>query len=584
MDQEWFEMKNIRRRNLEAKQWIPLRCAHEIEQVGRPGSAGFLEDRLKVVSLAVPTDNRAVALALDWNEIGIAHDHAGCVDSGQYVPADRFEDAKGRFDGVHLVLRQNVVGKEQSIWHLHQDFVLTLRLKREADRWVRPEEDSVEVARLTRNSDGSPARLEVRPQHLRDYLCARGMGLVLSSFWRRSSVTEDCAHISWAEDQIEETDEHYRWVGLKTAIHEGGTPYGQSAHVIHARRTDMNPEDDVPVLGPPADANLQAKSWTKQFEGRKLYRVSGELWLTEWLDPASQSPIVRGDDRPSSVSFIVDPVGNQVPSPELIDSGRWLWFRPTVVRALIGNCHGSLQWHTRDMGWLEFSSGHSVDFGVNELGLVNTYAKAIALLPDWQQREWAAHNVLPDGKLSEELQAAQIDGSWCVPTVAPEARLAKELTDLQELAAAKLKIKLFRQHTEVATLMPRLHRFRATSEASLFELAKDLMRVTAEDMDAKQLKTLVDSAKDQDLGSLKSLETVLAIKIGPKKARSLLGPLVGVNKLRSADAHLKSSDLDEPMKLTGVDRTSPFVVQGRQLLCATVDAVEQIRIVIDENW
>ena len=363
MNQEWFEMKNIRCRNLEAKQWIPLLCAHEIERVGRPGSAGFLEDRLKVVSVALPTDNRADALALDWNEIGIAHDHAGWVDSGQYVPADRFVDAQRGLDGV-------VVGAEQSIWHLHQDFVLTLAPKCEADSWVRPMENSVEVARLTRNSDGSPAQLEIRAQHLRDYLCARGMGLVLNSLRSRSGVTEDCAHISWAEDQIEETDEHYRWVGLRTAIHEGGTPYGQSAHVIHVRQTDKNREEDVPVLGPPTDANLQAKSWTKKFEGRKLYRVSGELCLTEWLDPASQSPIVRGDEQPSSVSFIVDPEGNQLHSAGLIDSGRWLSFRPTVVSALIGEGHCSLHWHTRDMGRLEFSSGHSVDFGVNALGFV----------------------------------------------------------------------------------------------------------------------------------------------------------------------------------------------------------------------
>ena len=584
MDQEWFEMKSIRRRNLEAKQWIPLRCAHEIEQVGRPGSAGFLEDRLKVVSLAVPTDNCADALALDWNEIGVAHDHAGCVDSGQYVPADRFEDAQRRFRGFHLVLSQSITGAEQSVWHLHQDFVLTLRLKREADRWVRPEENSVEVARLTRNSDGSPARLEVRAQHLRDYLCARGMGLVLNSFRRRSNVTEDCAHISWAEDQIEETDEHYRWVGLRTAIHDGGRPYGESAHVVHMRRTDVNPEDDVPVLGAPTDANLQAKSWTKQFEGRKLYRVSGELWLTEWLDPASQSPIVRGDEQPSSVSFIVDPEGNLLSSAGLIDSGRWLWFRPKVVSALVGEGHCSLHWHTRDTGWLEFSSGHSVDFGVNARGFVNTYAKDVALLPEWQQREWAAHSVSPEGKLSEELRAAQIDGSWRVATIAPEARLDEDLTQLRKLAQAKLKIKLFRQHPEVAALMPRLHRFRATSEAGLLELAKDLIRVTAEDMDTKQLKAIVDSSKDQDLGSLKLLEKVLSSKIGSEKARSLLGPLVGVYDLRVADAHLVSTDLDEPMKLTRVDPTSPFVVQGRQLLYSMVDAVEQIGIVIDENW
>lgn len=33
-------------------------------------------------------------------------------------------------------------------------------------------------------------------------------------------------------------------------------------HVIHVSRTDVNPEDDVAVLGLPTDANVQSTSWT----------------------------------------------------------------------------------------------------------------------------------------------------------------------------------------------------------------------------------------------------------------------------------------------------------------------------------
>jgi hypothetical protein len=86
-----------------------------------------------------------------------------------------------------------------------------------------------------------------------------------------------------------------RWVGRRMAVHEGGEPYGEGIHVIHLSRTDVNPEDDVPVLGGPTDAHVQSASWTRQFTGRKLYRILGEMWRTEWLDPASHSPIVRGD-------------------------------------------------------------------------------------------------------------------------------------------------------------------------------------------------------------------------------------------------------------------------------------------------
>ena len=122
------------------------------------------------------------ALALSWDAIGFRHNHAGCVDNGRYVPADVYEDHQGRFTGVYLVLDQRGVGAERSEWHLHQDFVTTLGLTRERDTWVRPDEDYTEVARLIRASDGSATLLEARASHLRDYLCARDMGLVVSSY------------------------------------------------------------------------------------------------------------------------------------------------------------------------------------------------------------------------------------------------------------------------------------------------------------------------------------------------------------------------------------------------------------------
>ena len=70
MDQEWFEMQHIRRRNLAATVWIPLRAARAFEHVGQFGAVGFREDWLGVGSLAVPIDNRSDALALSWDAVG----------------------------------------------------------------------------------------------------------------------------------------------------------------------------------------------------------------------------------------------------------------------------------------------------------------------------------------------------------------------------------------------------------------------------------------------------------------------------------------------------------------------------------
>ena len=63
----------------------------------------------------------------------------------------------------------------------------------------------------------------------------------------------------------------------------------------------------------------------------------------------------------------------------------------------------------------------------------------------------------------------------------------------------------------------------------------------------------------------------------------MLGPLVGVYKLRLSDAHLPSDDVDDAMRLIEVDDASPFVVQGHQLLHATVATLERIGTVIEPH-
>ena len=317
--------------------------------------------------------------------------------------------------------------------------------------------------------------------------------------------------------------------------------------------------------------------------GKEALPIFGDLWRTEWLEPASQSPIVCGDKLPASVSFIIDAEGKPATPDALVESGRWLCFRPTVIPALIDRRGGSLRWYTRDTGAVACSPGDDVHFGINVIGLVNTYAKDVALLPEWQQRVWAAHNVNPDGKLSEELKASQVDARP-EPTHAPEALLTEALGRLQTLAQAKLKITLRRQHDYVTELIPRIHRFRATDRTGLFALAKDLARITADDIDERQLQTIVAPPKDEGWGSLKSLEKMLATKIDSADARKMLGPLVGVYELRLADAHLPSDAVDDAMRLIGVDDASPFVMQGYQLIHAAVAAIYQIGTVIEAEW
>lgn len=288
MDQNWFEMRDIRRRRLDTSVWIPLRAAvNATENHVRYGFVGFKEDFFGAGTLAIPIDKKIAAEKLNWMDVGISHQHGAYVEDDIYVPCDIYHDHQGEFSGTHLVLEQRSNSLEPEEWHLHQDLCIALNLKREGDIWTSPDEGYIEVVRLKRNQDGNPRLLEIRAEHLKDYLCARNMALYVTSYRNRHVVAEDASHIEWGQNFISETDDRNRWEGRVYEIHEGGHSFGAKAAVFHASRTDVDSEEDVPVLGLPDDTNITSRSWTHEYQGRKLYCIQGELWRNEWIEPAS---------------------------------------------------------------------------------------------------------------------------------------------------------------------------------------------------------------------------------------------------------------------------------------------------------
>lgn len=580
MEQVWFEMPEIRRRKLATAVWIPLRSIDSIDEIGRVGHLGYKSEFYGVGSVAVPLAQKAAVENLGWTDIGISHNHAGVVQDGQYIPADLFQH--GDVTGVHLVLDQRGNKIDSSVWHLHHDLVTTLGLKREIDIWVRPEEGYVEVARLLRAPDGAPRLLEIRAAHLRDYLCARGMALYLTSYRTRSAIVSDATHIEWPENPHCLTESTDQWGGRISEIAPGGMPYGSSTAVFHVARTDVDPQEDVPTFGFPQDDNVRSESWAVEHKGDKLYRIEGELWRNEWIEPASNSPIVRGDKTSPTVSFFVDAEGKQENASTLVKGSRWLWFRPEVMPALTHRRGGSLSWHTRDTGRVESTPGYGVDFGVNPLGLVNVYAKDIALLPEWQQRIWAGYNVAPDGKVSEELLASQMRAEPA-NTMAPEAFLQKGLALLNQTSMEILGVKILREHDDVPQMIARTHRFRATDKAGLYALAKDMARLTADAFDAAAIQRIAKPPTGTKWASLKSVENLLAARVGAERAAAIMAPLFGIYDLRLADAHLPSKDPDEALRRIGVDTSVCLVAQGFQLLNECVGTLYAIIDVLKQS-
>jgi hypothetical protein len=582
MNQEWFEMKDVRRRKLATSVWIPLRAVHVIEKCGSYGYEGFKEEFFGAGTLAVPVGEKALAEKLGWMDVGISHEHGAYVQDHKYHPSDIYEDYHDEFNGIHLVLEQRANSIEIKEWHLHQDLVIALGLKRERDTWVSPDEGYIEVARLHRRVDSSPFLLEFRAEHLKDYLCARDMALYVTSYRNRDIITNDASYIKWSDNPFCESEGGDRWEGRILEIHEGGLPFGSSTAVVQVTRDDFDTEEDVPTIEFPPQGEVNSRSWTKTHKGKKLYRIQGELWRNEWIEPAKASTRIRGDESPPTVFFITDETGSQENKETLRNEGRWLWFKPDVIMALAHRRGGSLSWHTRHTGSVRCSPDYGVHFGVNKLGLVNVYAKDIALLPDWQQKIWSGYNMSPDGGVSKELLSAQAKG---IPasTQAPEEFLPEGLAILKELSIEKFGFPILRDHEYIPRLLENSHRFRAIDNPGLYALAKDIARLTADSIDSAAIQTIVSPPKGTKWGSLKSLENLIALKVDAKIARSILSPLVCVYELRHGDAHLPGSQVDEAFALVGVDRTAPHVHQGHQLLHACVSSIYQI-IKVLRHW
>jgi hypothetical protein len=284
---------------------------------------------------------------------------------------------------------------------------------------------------------------------------------------------------------------------------------------------------------------------------------------------------VREDEEIPTVFFITDAEGKRESSGSLVHGGRWLWFHPEVMMALAHRRGGSLSWYTRHTGSVGCSPDYKVTFGINSLGLVNVYAKDIGLLPEWQQRIWAGYNVDPDGKVSKELLAAQIKGQPA-NTQAPEAFLGVALKQLKEISRSKLGFSVLKEHDSLSEILEHVHRFRAIDKASLCSLAKDIARLTADSIDAAAIQTIVKPSKGEKWRSLKSLENLIAKKVSPETARSMLSSLVGAYELRLGDAHLPGNDFNDAFDLVGIDRSLPFVHQGYQLLDSCVISIFRI--------
>lgn len=565
MNEAWILQTSEIRRPFSRATWVPLRASLNDEK-GNVKEVGYIGDVFACGSVAFPNKHRELAERLSWSDIGIGHTVAPhAYSDGHYSPIDEYQYNDKEPIGINFVFEhpQPVVGGRQ--WILNPDLVVALRLIKEGPNWVRPEEDFVVVAREVVDSDGSHRLIEIKREFLMDYLAARGLSLRLSYYRQRVANVAELKDSPYAGlNEIQEQREAGRY---ELRIKDLNAVFGGSWASIRMWRTDVDEEEDAPVMGPETNDNTASESARGHRSGYPGLRVEGEFWRDEWIEHQGKSTRVRGDEDQNLPHFIVDTDGARKFSAELNneDVGRWLWFRPSVINELLSHRGFSLDWYTAETGTIESTSGYSTHFGVNASELITVYAYDIAKLPAWEQFLWAASNVAPEGKVSAELLASQVNAQPA-DTHAVEEMLFGCMRLLEAEFLKTFNVSLFSHEIDDAASMQQVSRFSSKDQASLLRLAKELVRIFSDRLDVRALRKLSNHPDKDRLGSNKLLQSILAQQAGEERAREVFAAIAGAYDMRLGDAHPTSSKISEALKLAGIDAAASYLRQGEQLI------------------
>lgn len=565
MNRDWILQTKETRRSFSKATWVPLRASCNTEQ-GNAQDIGYINEFFGCGSVAFPPEHREVAEQLGWSDIGIGHDvQPYAYKDGYYSSIDQYQCNDKDPIGVNLVFEhpQPVVGGRS--WILNPDLVVALHLIKEGTNWVRPEEDFVVVAHEVLDKNGHHQLIEIKREFLIDYLAARNLTLRLSYYRQRVEIITTINDSEYANltNQQEQRDGG-RFELLIRSLDE---IYGGSWAAFRVWRTDVDEEEDAPVMGPESEQNTASESSHGYHGGYEGVQVEGEFWREEWIEHQGESVRVRGDADRTLPQFIVETDGTRLASADLDneDIGRWLWFHSSVVNELLNHRGFSLEWYTAETGCIRSTSGYSTHFGINSSDLVTVYAYDIACLAAWEQLIWAAHNVAPDGKVSNELLASQVKAQPA-STQAVEELFLKCMRMLEEGFRHKFSTNLFIHDIDDAEVMQHISRFVSKDQASLLGLAKELIRVFSDRLDIRALRNLSTHPEKEKLGSNKLLQDILAQKVGVEKAYKIFGPIIGVYDMRVGDAHPTSSMIGDALRLAGIDESNSFLRQGEQLV------------------
>lgn len=582
---QWLQLEDVEKRQLSRSTWIPLLQSKIHIAAKEFGELGYRKDGEFIDPVIIFTAHRDECGSLDWQGVNSSGPDRAWADENLFHSPGSFRGRNDEIIGFYPILRKGFDTGEPWEWHLSQEIEFALGLLRLGDVWVRPEEDYIEVVRMRRDSDDKPELIEIRAEHLRDYLCARKAALLITGFRYRDIIEENLPEVPWAEDQSR-VFSGGEWKGVKRDVLKGGMPVGSQTAVLHMWRESVNPADDVPVMPHPTEDHGQRSAQRViEHQGPQYEFACGKIWWKEWIEPGDLSPRIRRDEVESTVEFIVDNQARKTLSGKALSDYRgWLWFNSGVISALLRRPSSQLKWYTMATGEIGPARHETIHFGVNSAGLINVLGYKVADLSEWVQRIWVSFNVSPEGGLSRELHASQNLAAPAL-TMAPEMMLWRNLNALNAIYHERYGTSFFSTLPDEKEFYRLIHRFYDQSFRQVCELAKELMKVTVEGMSLDSINRLLGpsiSKLDSKFRQIKRLEHWFNA-LG-HEGRKIVGPLVGINDLRQGDAHAGESTAKAALKIFGIPEDAvEFQAMNVHILRSVVDSLGNVAKVLDEQ-
>lgn len=497
---EWLEFKDFRPSRFTSGKWIPLKLSNSDDE---SASRVFCS----VETLVVFDEAREDCSQLDWHELGFRRDETTAHVDGDhfFAPAEYFDYDCEKVTGI-LPVTELWHEDGEKIWELNQEIVLSLRLLRRGDVWVRPSENYVEVARLERDSiSGQPIELRIKATFLGDYLKARSASLLSTGFCCREHKGDSLVDVDWDEGNRETQEDNQEWQGY--------------------RGNDLDNAD--------------------------IHYLFGKLWWKNWFEKGAVSTRIASEPHPDQIKFFTDNQSEEAKSLDEIDKEfLFLYFEPSLISSLLRDPRGHIDWWSFDSGKIGIGQTN-FPFGVNELGKIVIYARDITRIAHWFLIKLKSHNIVPEGGIGDAFYQSRVRGFF-TSTVAPEKSLFESAEELQSTFESRYGSSLFRSLPSEREFLKSIHRFTSDSQEDICRLAKELNNVFMEGLEGDSIYNQLSAPSQDEFRSKKAQRRNMLAKLieelggdGREETRAL----AAIYTLRQLDAHSGSSGFEDGLEL-----------------------------------